>query len=662
MPLRASVRTCAAALALSAATTSAQTPASVADASLEDLLAVEVTSVSKKEESLFRAPSAIAVLTGEDIRRSGATSVPDALRLVPGLQVAAIDGSKWAVTARGFNSHYANKLLVLVDGRSIYSAATSGVHWGMQDVALDEIERIEVIRGPGASLWGANAMNGVINIITRPARVTQGGTVTVSAGSLDRGSMAARYGGRFGEESYFRVYTTFRNSGKTVGNDGHDPADDFDIGHAGFRVDARVSARDSLMVSGAFSKGTIGQSQNVFGGLMPPTITINARPTYADAIVGLVHWNRTLTPQSDLRVQASFEHASRDETIFEMTEDVVNIDLQHHIASGRHDVVWGVGHRFTADVHAGSSTLSLTPAERSLRVTNAFVHDSITLVPDVLTATVGSKFEYSSAVGANAQPNVRFSYSPERRHNLWMAVSHAVRTPARVEQAMQYNVAAFLTATLPVLVRVSGNRALGAEHMTAFEAGYRIQPTRPVQIDVTAFNNRYRDLVQLAPYTSIEALPAPLHVVAGMQYANSERASTYGAEALLRVRATRLWTIEGALTRFTAAMDTDVESASSVEAVNAGSPKLHWRATSRLTLPGRVEVDATLFRVGEVVSANAPAYSRLDLRLGWSRGPVAMSVTGQNLLDADHLEFDRIDGRIATRIPRSATARLTWTF
>jgi iron complex outermembrane receptor protein len=662
MTLRAHVRTLTAALTLSASLAYAQTPTTVADASLEDLLAVEVTSVSKKEESLFRAPSAIAVLTGEDIRRSGATSIPDALRLVPGLHVAAIDGNKWAVTARGFNSHYANKLLVLVDGRSIYNALTSGVHWSMEDVPLDEIERIEVIRGPGAAVWGANAMNGVINIITKPARLTQGGTVSLSAGSVDRGTIAARYGGRFSDESYFRFFTTYKNSGQTLGSGGFEAADAAQVGHAGLRIDARLSERDSLTASGAFSDGRLGQRQRLLTGVLPPNLLISTRPTDAEDIVGVVRWDRRSTPRSDLSLQATFARASRDETNFVRVENIVDVDFQHHLVAGRHDLVWGVGQRLTSDRMNGSFAFSVDPAARRVALTNAFLHDSITLVPDVLTASVGSKFEYNTAVGANVQPNVRLSFSPERRHNLWTAVSHAVRTPARLEQGMQFNYAAFPTPALPVVLRISGNPDLEAEHVTAFEAGYRVQPSRKIQFDATAFYNRYRDLVQLEPYTVIEAAPAPRHLVDGRRYSNSERGNTYGAEALLRVQAARRWTVEAAVTRFTADIDRDPASVSSTEAFNAGSPKLQLRTSSRLTLPGRIEVDANLFRVGELVSAAAPAYTRLDLRLGWGYGPLDFSVVGQNLLDADHLEFDRIDGRVGSRIPRSATGRLTWTF
>jgi iron complex outermembrane recepter protein len=661
-PRRAPVRTVAVALAMGAMPAYGQTPARVADASLEDLLAVEVTSVSKNEEALFRAPSAIAVLTGEDIRRAGATSVPEALRLVPGVQVATIDGGKWAVTARGFNTFYANKLLVLVDGRSIYNATTSGVHWSMQDVPVDEIERIEVIRGPGAALWGANAMNGVINIITKPARLTQGGTATVSTGSLDRGSISARYGDRLGDESYFRVYSTYTSLGATRSNDGSSAADAIRVGHAGFRVDTRVNSRDSITAAVSFSKGEIGQRQAVLTGILPPVVTMSTRPTFASGAAALVRWDRTLSSQSDFFVQATFDRSSRDETTAELREGTVNLEFQHHLHAGRHDMVWGFGQRLSSDDVSGSLAFSMVPAARRVTLTNAFAQNSITLVPDVLTATIGSKFEYSTAVGANAQPSVRVSYSPARRHNLWTAISHAVRTPSRLEQAMQSNFGAIQTDELPIVLRASGHSDVDAEHVTAYEAGYRVQLARRVHFDAATFYNRYHDLLQFAPYTLVEFVPAPVHLVVGQRYVNSDGAESYGAEALVRVQPLRRWMVEAAVTRLTAHIEGDLASISSTEAINGSSPTWQWHTASRLTLARNVDADATFYRVGAVIAAAAPAYHRLDLRLGWTRGPLGFSVAGQNLLHADHLEFDRIDAFVGSRVPRRATARMTWTF
>jgi iron complex outermembrane receptor protein len=304
----------------------------------------------------------------------------------------------------------------------------------------------------------------------------------------------------------------------------------------------------------------------------------------------------------------------------------------------------------------------MLPAARRIALTNVFAQDAITLVPDVLTATVGSKAEYSTAVGANAQPSVRLSYSPERHHSIWTAISHAVRTPSRLEQAMQVNFAALETAELPVVLRASGHPDVGAEHVTAYEAGYRVQVSRRVQFDAAAFYNRYYHLLQYEPYSLVEFVPAPIHVVIGQRYSNSDGAESYGAEALVRIQAMRRWTVEAAATQLTAHIEGDLASVSSTEAVNASSPKWQWHTASRLALPGNIEADATLYRVGEVAAAGAPAYSRLDLRLGWGRGPLDFSLTGQNLLHADHLEFDRIDAFVGSRVPRRATARLTWTF
>jgi iron complex outermembrane recepter protein len=661
MPFRAPVRTFAAALTLSASLAYAQTPVSIADASLEDLLAVEVTSVSKKEEALFRAPSAIAVLTAEEIRRSGATTIPDALRLVPGLQVASIDGNTWAITARGFNSKYANKLLVLVDGRSIYKGMSSGVQWEMQGLPIDEIDRIEVIRGPGASLWGANAMNGVINIITKPARITQGGTVTLSAGSIDRGSVSGRYGGRLGDESYFRFYTQYFNLGPTVGNASSTPADAWAVGLAGFRIDARLNDRDSLTTSGSFSDGAIGERSMFLTGPQASDTVISTRPVNAGEIAGVVRWDRALT-RGDLFLQATVDRSRRDEASASNETDILNLEFQHHFSRGRHDVVWGVGQRFRWDRSKDSFSISVTPSNQRVALTNLFAQDAITLVPDRLTVTLGSKFEHSRIAGASVQPSARVSYSPGRRQNIWGGVSHAVRTPAPAELGMRFNYAAFSSQTLPVVLAVLGNPDLEPEKMTAFEVGYRTQPRRWLQVDTTAFYNQYRDLTSIVDSTFVEAAPAPVHLVMAKRYANRDRATTYGAELLARAQPARRWVLETAVTQFTGGPTSGEGSISSTNATNAGSPTRQWRVSSRLTLPFQIEADTTLFRVGELRVAQAPAYSRLDTRLGWRYQALTISVVGQNLLDANHLEFDLVDGVVGSRIPRTATASVTWLF
>jgi iron complex outermembrane receptor protein len=651
-------------LVLHANATHAQQPSSrLGDISLEDLLAVEVTSVSKKEEALFRAPSAIAVVTGEDIRRSGAANIPDALRLVPGLQVASVDGNKWAISARGFNSLYANKLLVLIDGRSIYNATNSGVHWDMQDLPMDEIERIEVIRGPGASLWGANAVNGVINIITKPARLTQGGAVAMSAGSLDRGSPSIRYGGRVGSETYYRVFAKYRSLGKTTPYKAGDPADDWKVGQVGFRLDAQLSPSDTLVASASYSQGEIGNLVNVRTGLGPGDSFRSTAPNEAESVNGLLRWNRVLSPTSDLFVQATFDKAHRSEAILDVNYDVANVEFQHHVAAGRHDVVWGVGQRLTTDREQGTFMFSVTPASERVMLTNVFAQDEITIVPSVMSVTAGSKFEYSTLSGGSLQPSIRMSLSPTSRQNVWSAVSHAVRTPSRFELGMRLNYAAIPTPGLPVLLSILGNPDFAPERVTAFEAGYRVQPIARVQIDATAFYNRYRDLAHFEPVTFVETIPAPTHVVAGLQYANHDNAETHGVETLIRVQPARRWMVEASHTLFKATyLDADDEEAVA-EPINANSPSQQWQLKSRLTLPADVELDGTLFHVGELVGANAPSYSRLDIRLGWTfKGIFEASLIGQNVLEPDHLEFDFIDGLVGSRIPRSVAARVTWQF
>jgi iron complex outermembrane recepter protein len=635
------------------------------DISLEELLNVEVTSVSKKEEALFRASSAIAVLTSEDLRRSGASSIPDALRLVPGLQVAAVDGNRWAVSARGFNSLYANKLLVLIDGRSIYNATYSGVFWDMQDVPLENIDRIEVIRGPGAALWGANAVNGVINIITKAARLTQGAYVATSAGSLDRGSITARYGGTIGPHSYYRVTTKYLNRGQTVSNGGVPPNDAWQMGLAQFRLDTKLSATDAIVTSVGFATGDMGQSRQMVTGVMPWDQAPLTEPVHAKDINARFRWNRTISSASDLSVQASFEDTDRSETLIGTTVTVGSIEFQHHVRTGRHDIVWGAGQRVTSDRERTTFGFGMTPNRARVALTNLFAQDQIALIPDRLQVTVGSKFEYVSIGDAvHVQPNVRLSYTPTRGQTIWGAVSEAVRTPSRNELAMTYRYAAIPGEGLPMVLAIVGNPDLRPERVRAFEVGYRIQPTSRVQIDSTAFVNDYYDLQTLANTVFVETDPGPAHLVAGLRYTNGARAHMRGAEVLGRVQALRSWMLEGAVSGLSASFDARRSPEFVAPPRNVYSPTMQWRLTSRLSLPFQLEADTTLFRVGSIdaLLGSLPAYSRLDARIGWSSRHWNISLIGQNLASDSHVEFDGIDGLVGSRIPRSATARVTWAF
>jgi iron complex outermembrane recepter protein len=314
-------------------------------ASLEDLMNIEVTSVSKREEKLFETAAAIYVITQEDIRRSGATSIPELLRMVPGLNVARIDANKWAISARGFNGQFANKMLVLIDGRSVYTPLFSGVYWDVQDTLLADIERIEVIRGPGATLWGANAVNGVINIITKSAKETQGGLLTVGGGSEETGLGSLRYGGPLGKAAHYRIYTKYFNRTDQVDGLGRSTTGQWAIHRGGFRLDWQASRRDAVTFQGDLYHGSISQ-QAILPRLSPPfTVAVND-PADVGGLNLLTRWSRSASSKSDFTLQFYYDRTQRFDQVVDETRNTYDLDLQHHLAAGRrHDLVGGLGLR-----------------------------------------------------------------------------------------------------------------------------------------------------------------------------------------------------------------------------------------------------------------------------------------------------------------------------
>jgi iron complex outermembrane receptor protein len=628
-------------------------------AGLEDLMKVEVTSVSKKEEQLFRAPSAIYVLTRSDIRRSGAMSIPDLLRLVPGLSVAQIDSSEWAVTSRGFNNLLSNKLLVLVDGRSVYNPVFSGVYWDIQTLPLEDIDRIEVIRGPGATVWGANAVNGVINIISRETSDTQGGYVTSGGGSLEQGFGSLRYGGRLGTKSYYRVYGRYSDHGqtKTAGSSSN-AGDRWRLAQGGFRADLKLSPADSLLLSGNVSSATIGQIS-----VQPIAVNSNeltSVPTNAIARSAVSSWTHKRSPRSSMTLTASFSEGRRQSSWLTAQYSTGDIDFQHRFSPARrHDLVWGVGQRFWTDREDGTFMVSFTPNHDRGFLTNAFIQDEMTIGPR-LNLTVGSKLEHDSVSGFNLQPNARLSWTPTSAQNIWAAVSRAVRAPSRVDLNIRVNYATFQgPSDLPIVLSTFGNPAFRPEHETAYEVGYRtVLPSR-IQVDTTAFYSIYHDLRRNVPFTFVETAPGPPHLVVASRFENDARATTSGVETAARWTLLPSWRLDAAYSWFTA----DFGANDAGNQKNAASPAHQWRFASGNNLPWSLRFDLNVFRVGSLAAFSIPAYTRVDERLYHQFSPqLSLGIVGQNLLDARHQEFGTTVGAIAREIPRSAYLRLTWQF
>src|SRR5437764_1520207 len=443
--------------------------------SIEQLMGVEVTSVSKRPERLSQTASAIQVITQDDIRRSGAASLAEALRLASNLQVAQLDSRQWAISARGFNSTAANKLLVLIDGRTVYTPLFSGVFWDVQEVPLADIDRIEVISGPGATLWGANAVNGVINVITKDAKDTQGFLLSGGGGTEQRDFGSVRYGGAVGTGVRARIYGRGFGRDATAFPSGRDAADKWHLGQGGFRSDWDGASASRVTVQGDLYDGRIAQDS-------AGDIAVAGRNVMAK-------WSRTLSERSSLAAQVYYDRTHRDiPGLFGEDLDTYDVDLQHRTRLGdRHDVVWGLGYRNINDRTAigSDSTLAFLPLHVAREWFTGFVQDEIALVPNRVHVTVGTKIEHNDYTGFEIQPSGRVSWRPGSSGTLWMAVSRALRTPSRIDREL------FAPAKPPYFL--AGGPDFHSEEEVAYELGYRYQH-RTLGLSVAAFDSRYHDL------------------------------------------------------------------------------------------------------------------------------------------------------------------------
>lgn len=635
--------------------------------SLDELMKVEVTSVSKREQRLFEAPAAVRVITQEDIRRSGATSIPELLRMVPGLQVAKISSNKWAITSRGSNSEFANKLLVLIDGRSVYTPLFAGVYWDVQDVLLEDIERIEVIRGPGASLWGSNAVNGVINIITKKARDTLGGLITVGTGTQERGFGGIRYGNKIGSHAHYRVYAKYFDRCPSLDETGKDAADGWDVLRGGFRLDWNISQTDSLTVQGDIYRGDIG-------GRIKQTLAFPPFSESADEQVRtgggnvLTRWSRVLSPECELSLQFYYDRTHRDELLLGEVRNTWDFDFQHKFAARRNEIVWGMGLRTTSDDISSSFMIVLDPASRTTSLFNLFVQDEITLVENRLRLTVGSKFERNPYTGFASQPSARLMWMPRKGHAVWAAVSHADRTPSRVERDMRINISVVPPDMSGLMTYLSlfGNRAFESEQLNAYELGYRFQPTPRIFLRVAAFVNDYNKLSRTLVGTPFfERTPQPPHLVIPLLPDNGGESKTRGIEASVDWAVAKRWRLAGAYSWFEQTRASQAQSGAK-ESIPDESPRNQFNIRSLLNLTNRLECDAAVYYVDKLPALAVPSYLRTDLRFGWHVSEaLEMSLAGQNIFDQRHIEFavsqfDSGGPRIA--VERSVFGKVTWRF
>ena len=633
---------------------------------LEDLMNIEVTSVSRKDQKLSRVASAISVITQDDIRHSGATNIPDLLRMVPGLDVAQINGNAWAISSRGLNSHFANKLLVLIDGRTVYSPLFAGVYWDIQNVPLEDIERIEIIRGPGATAWGANAVNGVINIITRSAKETQGGLLTAGSGTSEPGFGVVQYGGKLGQATHYRIFTRgfdYNSFPSLSGQSGHDG---WDLIHSGFRVDSTLTQRDSLTVQGDLYDGREEEVVNL-AALTPPfgeTLTVSTKLSGGNV---LGRWKHTFSPHSDTSLQVYFDRTERDAIIAGETVNTFDIDFQHHIGWGRRqDFVWGAGYRFFSYGTTPHLDLSFNPTSANKQLFTSFVQDEIMLKPDRVYLTMGAKFEHNDFSGFEFQPSARISWSVTNKQNLWAGYSRARRTPSPSDTGIRINIAAFPgPGGLPVLLTFLGSPKAISENLDAFEAGYRTQLHANISLDIAAFYNRYRDLETLEPGTPfLEMSPPPLHLNMPSIVANEMRGETHGLEMAVNWRITERWTLGPAYAFERIHLHTGPTSqdTGSVSTGEGSSPHQQAQLRSNVALLRGFEWNTTAYFIGRLPAEEVPSYTRLDTGLTWQASErLSISLVGQDLLRDRHLEA-RSNSMASSLIKRRAYVKFTWRF
>jgi iron complex outermembrane recepter protein len=616
--------------------------------SLEDLMRIEVTSVSKKGERLSDAPAAIFVITQEDIRRSGVTSIPEALRMAPGVEVAKIDANKWAISARGFNSRFATKLLVLLDGRSIYSPVFSGVWWDVQDTLLEDIDRIEVIRGPGATLWGANAVNGVINIITRKAGETQGGLISAGAGTEEKGFGAVRYGLKTGENTAVRAYAKYFNRDASVTSTGAEAADEWDQFRTGFRMDHEPSGQNNFTLQGDYYQGRSGSTYNVVTLSPPYSMSFDEKPDLLGGNV-LGRWKHVYSNTSELTLQAYYDRTDRRDTFAAEERDTGDIDLQHRFKwIGGQEIIWGLGYRLTRDDIKDNNLRTISPTSQSNELFSAFIQDDITLIDDRLRWVIGSKFEHNDYTGFEVQPSTRLIWTPSKDQSLWGAISRSVRTPSRAERTVTTNVAvippgqAENPGPLPIQIQILGNTNFASEELIAYELGYRLRPTHYLNIDLAGYYNRYSKLRS----NSDPADNAPtLAFSSGQPYINQTlelenglSKDIYGVELALEWQPLSWWRIKGTYTFMKS--DTDESSRGLKGAQNLDFPQHQFSVRSMINVGKDIEADTWLRYVDSFDNGSVPRYYTLDVRLAWR--PVKnleLALVGQNLLENRHQEF-----------------------
>ncbi len=643
------------------------------DLPLEDLMNIEVTSVSKQSEKASEAAAAIYVITQEDIRRSGLTTVPELLRMAPGVQVAQIDSNKWAITSRGFNRQFSNKLLVLIDGRSVYTPSFSGVFWDAQDLILKDIDRIEVIRGPGATLWGANAVNGVINIITKTADKTQGSYVAARYGNYERGTLEARHGAELGDGGHIRLYGKHRRFDEYENVLGLDANDDWSMSQAGFRWDSTNNTKNDFTIQGDIYYGDKDQSAISYPSSTSP-LGFTARTVDENFSGGniLTRWTQEQSAQSETTLQAYFDLTHRSRSPLTETVATADLDFHHNYQiNERNNLVWGLGYRHITTNFKSSELVVYDRNTYQDDIISGFIQNKFTLIPNELYLTAGSKFEHNDLSGYEYQPSARVSWEIDDKKTAWASVSRSVRTPSQNEA---YN--DFIVSSLPPnsllgpgtpasQITWVGDRSVNAENMMAYEIGYRTQLTNNSSLDFSAFYNDYHDLRTFdntaGPVVDVRS-GQPFFVLPHLISNNSD-AETYGFEVAGNWQVSNKWRLTGNYSFIRIHIHSKGNASPLFTETEEGTTPQHmFNIHSLYNITENIEWDNAVYYADNLSAAGVSNYTRFDTRISWKpRENLRLTLVGQNLFD-EHQEFNESLYGVASEIGRSIYGQVGITF
>ncbi len=644
------------------------------DLPIEELMKVEVTSASRRAQKLTDVPSAIFVITQDDIKRSGVTNIPDALRMAPGVQVERVGTDRWSVSIRGFNGRFANKLQVLMDGRSVYNPIMSGTMWDQQDTMIEDIDRIEVIRGPAATVWGINSVNGVINIITKKAAETQGTLLTAGGGNFEHGFVGARYGSKINEETPFRIYAKGFTRDSTTSLAGSSNNDEWHSARGGFRID-HARGIDQFTLQGDFFSNFIGDTIDPSKLSLPSLSPSGIRGSNEGGNIRF-RWDRTLSERSSIMLQTYFDKLKHKAgSAIDFDTESFDIDFQHRLPLfNRHDVTWGANYRMYHTHVTETDLIRMNPPSRTNNVFSGFIRDEITLIPERLSLTLGTRLDRNDFTGLEIQPNARLMWTPNAENSVWAAISRAVRTPSRAEEdaflkALQLTSIPGLSALpFPIQAAFTGQSGFKSEKLLAYELGYRRLLTPRASIDIAAFINDYSQLRDFSLGGITLGTGLPRHLVATVTTNNGASALTYGVEVAMDWKPTEKWRLQGSYSFIQLDVNSSNPLTRDFDASTAGAgksnPNHQVSFRSNYDFSDKLQLNMWLRYTSSIPFYHIPDYVTMDSKLIYKPyRNTELFVVGQNLFSQFHQESvgDFVPS-IPVQIPRGVYGGVQWRF